>query len=201
MRKTRTWRYKGYRFDIDPGVFYPYLTKSTYLLLNYLDEIDLKNKRILDVGCGSGILVTYAAKLGAISTGIDISDLAGKNTLKNAQKHGVHVEFILSDLFQNLPETSFDHVLINPPYYPKKPETISENAWYCGADFEYFHRLFEGIHERGNLFDSIVMILCEDCDLETIMQIAQEKRVSMTVIRKQVRQGEENILYRLEALL
>lgn len=59
-----------------------------------LDNIgDLKNKRILDVGCGFGRDSILFAKNGAIVTGIDISDKSIELAQKSAINHNVNVNF------------------------------------------------------------------------------------------------------------
>ena len=56
------------------------------LRLNYInDAVPLKGKRVLDVGCGGGILSESMAEKGAMVTGIDL----GEKALKVAQLHSL----------------------------------------------------------------------------------------------------------------
>ena len=51
---------------LDPGLAFGTGTHpTTALCLNWLDQADLKNKTVIDYGCGSGILAIAAALLGA----------------------------------------------------------------------------------------------------------------------------------------
>ncbi|MFL9711548.1 bifunctional 2-polyprenyl-6-hydroxyphenol methylase/3-demethylubiquinol 3-O-methyltransferase UbiG [Methylobacillus sp. Pita1] len=83
------------------------------LRLNYIDEhAGLAGKRVLDVGCGGGILSESMSERGADVTGIDL----GEKALKVAQLHqyesGAKVDYRLisvEDLAQEAPE-SFDVV-------------------------------------------------------------------------------------------
>ena len=51
---------------LDPGLAFGTGTHpTTALCLEYLDSLDLKDKQVLDYGCGSGILAVAALKLGA----------------------------------------------------------------------------------------------------------------------------------------
>jgi 2-polyprenyl-6-hydroxyphenyl methylase/3-demethylubiquinone-9 3-methyltransferase len=66
------------------------------LRLNYInDAVSLKEKRVLDVGCGGGILSESMAEKGALVTGIDL----GEKALKVAQLHslesGIEVDYRL----------------------------------------------------------------------------------------------------------
>jgi 2-polyprenyl-6-hydroxyphenyl methylase/3-demethylubiquinone-9 3-methyltransferase len=83
------------------------------LRLAYIDGlVSLKGKRVLDVGCGGGILSESMSQQGAEVTGIDL----GEKALKVAQLHklesGVEVDYRLvsvEDLAQEAPQ-SFDVV-------------------------------------------------------------------------------------------
>ena len=44
---------------------------STFVLMDVLKSIDIKDNKILDLGCGWGVLTSYLDKKGAISHGID----------------------------------------------------------------------------------------------------------------------------------
>ena len=53
---------------------YKLLHKLNPLRLKYItSRLDIKNKKILDIGCGGGILSEELSKMGAIVTGIDSS--------------------------------------------------------------------------------------------------------------------------------
>ncbi len=63
---------------------------STRLMIEALQRIDLRNARVLDVGCGSGVLSVCAVRLGAASAhGTDIDDAALDVTLENAERNAV----------------------------------------------------------------------------------------------------------------
>lgn len=76
---------------LDPGLAFGTGTHpTTSLCLSYLDSLDLKDKDVLDYGCGSGILAIAALKLGAKSaTGVDIDEQALIASKENAQRNGV----------------------------------------------------------------------------------------------------------------
>ncbi len=70
---------------------------STRLCLSLLEKLDLKGKRVIDVGTGSGILGIATAKLGAKSvymTDIDQKavDVARENVIKNGVQNNCKVE-------------------------------------------------------------------------------------------------------------
>ena len=66
---------------------------TTKLCLEYLDELDLKNKKILDLGCGSGILSIAAMLLGSESAiAVDIEENAMKTASENAAINHIPAE-------------------------------------------------------------------------------------------------------------
>lgn len=64
--------------------------ESTQMCLKLLQQLDVKGKQIIDVGCGSGILGIAAMKMGAAHCYFaDIDDNAMKNMRENAALNGV----------------------------------------------------------------------------------------------------------------
>jgi ribosomal protein L11 methyltransferase len=76
---------------LDPGLAFGTGTHpTTALCLEWLDSIDLKGCRVLDYGCGSGILAIAALLLGAQSAvGFDIDPQAITASRQNAARNGV----------------------------------------------------------------------------------------------------------------
>lgn len=76
---------------LDPGMAFGTGThSSTRLCLELLQDAVKPGGRMLDVGCGSGILAVAALLLGAENAvGVDIDELAAKIALENAALNGV----------------------------------------------------------------------------------------------------------------
>ena len=81
--------------------------------LNYLKNNELK---VLDLCTGSGAIACAICKnCNAKVIASDISDKALKVARANAKNLGLDIDFIKSDMFNNIDET-FDIILSNPPY-------------------------------------------------------------------------------------
>lgn len=76
---------------LDPGTAFGTGTHpTTQLCLETLEDLVQPGIRVLDLGCGSGILAIAALKLGAESAlGLDIEPFAVEATAKNAAENGV----------------------------------------------------------------------------------------------------------------
>ena len=79
------------RVALDPGLAFGTGTHpTTALCLEFLDSCDLAGCRVLDYGCGSGILAIAALKLGAAEAiAYDIDPQALLATRENAERNGV----------------------------------------------------------------------------------------------------------------
>lgn len=84
---------------LDPGLAFGAGTHpTTRLCLEWLTEIDLEDKLVVDYGCGSGILALAAAKLGAQSViGVDYDPQAVLATDMNAEKNHLTSSVIAKD--------------------------------------------------------------------------------------------------------
>lgn len=89
--------------------------EDTFLMEKALKKQLLKNKSVLEIGCGSGYLSIYCAKQNAIMTSIDINENAIYYAKKKAEKNNVKIKFIESNLFENV-KNKYDIIFFNPPY-------------------------------------------------------------------------------------
>lgn len=90
-------------------------------------------ERILEIGCGSGVVSIHCAKNGCTVTAVDINPSAVECTEENARLNGVAIDVRGSDLFQNVPER-FDTIVFNLPYLPVIDEGELAKAWSGGED-------------------------------------------------------------------
>ncbi len=97
---------------LDPGLAFGTGTHpTTALCLNWLDQADVKDKIVIDYGCGSGILAIAAALLGAKKViGVDTDPQALEATQANAERNGVQIDTYLPD---DCPDITCDLLLAN----------------------------------------------------------------------------------------
>lgn len=93
---------------------------------------DIEEKKVVDLGCGSGILAIAAALLEAQwVVGIDIDKKAVEVADENARRTGVTVDFIVGEI--SCVMKGFDTTLMNPPF----------GCWRRGADLYFLKKALE----------------------------------------------------------
>ncbi len=198
--KPKNYCYQDICIKIHPDVFPPQLTFSTKILLDFINEIDLNNKTFLELGCGSGIISLLAAKKKAFAIASDINQTALSYLEKNALENNLKVQIVNSDLFEEIENNAFDYIVINPPYYPKKPKTIKEQAWFCGENFEYFERLFVQLPNFLSPETKCYMILSQDCDIEKTKAIALRNAMTFELVFEKKELVETNYVFMIASL-
>ena len=197
FRKPRKYRYEDLVLTVLPTVFHPGIYLSTSILVEFILKQDIDQKRFLELGAGSGLVSFIAAKNGALVTATDINPEAIKGLKANAETNQITVSAVHSNLFENVNPNDFDVIVINPPYYPKAPNSNSEMAFYCGEEFEYFHSLFGQLKEMlSKSSTEVYMILSEDCELDKIREIGSLSGFGLEIVHEEKKMQERNYIFK-----
>lgn len=88
--------------------------ETTYMMLQFLLNIDLQEKKVLDMGCGTSVLAIMAEKRGAKSiTAIDVDDWCVQNSVENIERNYCkNISVKLGDV-SLLDNENFDVVIAN----------------------------------------------------------------------------------------
>lgn len=106
-----------YRYEIviDPKMaFGTGHHQTTTMMMQYILSSDLEGKKVLDMGCGTGILAILASKKGAKTLlAIDNDEVCYQSTLENAMLN--HITNLEADCGgkEIIPESTFDVILAN----------------------------------------------------------------------------------------
>ena len=107
------------KFQTKSGLFSPrQVDKGTLAMLSIVDLIP--EDKILDLGCGYGVVGIYAAKcIGEENVVMcDLNELAVRTARKNASLNSVgNVQIYISNAYDNIEEKGFTKILSNPPYH------------------------------------------------------------------------------------
>jgi len=101
---------------LDPGLAFGTGTHpTTRMCLRWIAQHALTGQRVLDYGCGSGILAIGAAMHGAASVdAVDIDEAAVTSTVLNAQANGVTLHAGLPDQAHGVYQTVLANILATP---------------------------------------------------------------------------------------
>jgi ribosomal protein L11 methyltransferase len=101
---------------LDPGLAFGTGTHpTTRMCLRWIASHDLQGQRVLDYGCGSGILAIGAAKHGATRIdAVDIDEAAVTSTQLNAQANAVVLNAGSPELAQGTYQTVLANILATP---------------------------------------------------------------------------------------
>lgn len=137
---------------------------TTWLMSKTMFTIDLKNKSVLDMGCGTGILAILARQMGASPVlGIDIDDWSIENSVENAEVNNTaDISFRKGDASLLTATPTFDVILANinknvlkkdmPVYYAAlKQKGVLLLSGFFMADVEELRQV---AHDAGFGFEA-----------------------------------------------
>lgn len=169
-RTTRVTWAAGFRLTIRPTVFHPRYFITSEFFASVIGQLDLRGKRVADVGTGSGILALAAARAGAANvTAIDINPNAALGAAENARANGLgnRVTAVCSNLLSAVaPCEIFDVIVSSPPSFPGEPRDIADRAWHAGPNYRDVASLFDQARERLAPGGTLYILLSSDSDLD-----------------------------------
>ncbi len=117
---------------------------TNLMIKTFLENEENKNKKILDIGCGYGVVgITLAVFLNNVKvTMVDINEraieLAKENILKNNPND--NIEVFQSNIYENIND-KYDYILSNPPIRAGK-----------AVVYEIYEKAYDYLEEGGYLY-------------------------------------------------
>lgn len=109
----------GYKINVDERVLIP--RPETEILVEKALKYIKKDTKVLDLCTGSGaIAIAINKESDAVVTAVDISEDALSLACENAKLNDANVNFVKSDMFENLSGQKFDVIVSNPPYIKRQ---------------------------------------------------------------------------------
>jgi len=179
----------------DPGIYIEerddvYAPAEDSVLL--IESLVVKEgERILEIGCGSGVVAIHCAKNGASVTAVDINPAAVALTRKNAAANGAFMDIRLSDLYADI-DSHYNTIVFNLPYLPVKDDGILEKAWSGGeGGIEHLVNLLNNVRDRllpRGRFVVVVSSLMDQQRLDNVLRgyevkVLGEKKIFFETLR------------------
>lgn len=126
--------------------------EDSFLLKKYVNQYS--KGKVLDMGCGSGILALEALKKSNNVLAVDIN----KKSIEYCKKLGINAKY--SNLFSNIKE-KFDLIIFNPPYLPyDKKEDKETRLMVCGGKkgYEVIDRFLKQAKKHLNKNGKILLL-------------------------------------------
>lgn len=162
------WNFYGYDLKVNENVLIP--RPETELLVEEILKENLEDKKIIDIGTGSGAIAIALKLEGPQSlnlTAVDISEKAISLAKQNAEKFDLNIKFIESDLFGKIDER-YDYIVSNPPYLTQEEyENVDQllyhepiTALVAGEKgYEIYEKIikdaYKYLNENGKIFFEI----------------------------------------------
>ena len=198
----------GYDFKVNENVLIPRLDTEV-LVEKIVEDVKNQNKQVsvLDIGTGSGaIIIAIQKETNSKCYAVDISKKALEIAKENAKINNAEIEFIESDLFENIKDLKVDYIVSNPPYIETEvveglePEVVSNEpklALDGGEDGLDFYRKIikdakQHLNNNGKLYfeigynqgKSVSDLMKEDFEnIEVIKDYGGNDRVVRGVLR------------------
>ncbi|WP_035578154.1 methyltransferase [Halomonas sp. TG39a] len=112
----------GLTLNSHPGVFgHGKVDEGTLLLLESLESsLPKKPLKVLDMGCGDGIISAWLAQRGHHVTAVDVSAFAVEACKRSLAANGLAGRVLCSDVFSALEGEQFDWIVSNPPFHKER---------------------------------------------------------------------------------
>jgi len=169
-KSIRTVQAAGFRLTVRPTVFHPRFFVSSQRFAEFIDGLDLRGKRVIDVGTGTGILALAAGRAGAENVvAADINPNAALNADENARSNGMggRVVGLCSNLLAALaPRPLFDVILSSPPKHAGEPRDLTDRGWHAGPAYRDVAALFDQARERLKPGGKLYVMVSSDSDLD-----------------------------------
>jgi len=175
----------GIDIAVLPNVFSPkYFNDSLYFAQRVRKIV--KQKSLLEIGTGTGIIALFSALNGAKVVATDINPIAIKNAKLNFKKHKAKGSIRMGNIYDPIKDSEkFDYIFWNHPFnnWDKPVRNILQRAGFdykYGGLEEYITKARKHLLPGGRLLVGTGNF----ADFETIKKIAKKNNYKMKLLEK-----------------
>lgn len=179
----------GVSLVVHPGVMSPRYDWAGLFMIENL-PIDLRGRRILEVGSGCGLVSVHALLRGAEEVvAVDINPAAVRNTLENVSRIGAstRAKVVHSDLFDEV-QGQFDTIIFNAPYHGCEAADPLELG-VADPDYRTLRRFFHQVSRYLRADGSLLFGFSESGDLELARSLIVHAGLMVTDEVSDTREG------------
>jgi release factor glutamine methyltransferase len=202
LKKERISVVKGFKLLVKPTVFHPRYFFSSIFLFDFVSNLKLADRQFLEIGSGSGLISLLAYQKRAIVTCCDINTVAVDCTIQNFKMNfgsdTSKFSVFKSDLFDHIPQSKYNVIVINPPYFFEEVKTDQQQAWNCGKNGEYFVKLFSRLNKCIYDDSEVYMVLADNCEIDRIEAIAKSQEFLFELIVQKKIKWETNFIFKIK---
>lgn len=141
------------------------LGQPTGIFVEFFGQLDRKNARVLDVGCGQGRDALFIARLGHQVVGVDLSPNGVNDLVAAAKAENLPIEGHVADITSYQPTGDFDVVLIDRTLHMlPEPDRLAALA-----------RLLDHVVDRG-----LVLIADERANIAGFKRVISDHKARWT---------------------
>jgi len=177
IQRTVSEKIGKFKFIVRPSVFNPKDYLSSEIFADFVSSLELKDKYILDMGTGSGIISVFAASKGAKCFAADINPASVESSIENAKNNGLADKIIVieSNLFDAIStDKKFDLIFFGPPFYKGEPVNNFERAFKGGNNLEVINDFLVQAKNYLKNDGKIYFIVSTDVDLDLFWNMLQQ---------------------------
>lgn len=124
--------------ELDPGMAFGTGTHpSTAMCIEFLQDLNLENRLLWDVGTGSGILAIVAAKLGAKVEAVDVDPVAVRVTKENRDRNEVQFSVFRGSLedLRGEPQVIVANIIADVigPMLPQVQQVLAPRGFFIAS--------------------------------------------------------------------
>lgn len=146
------------------------------MVLDIVEEVEAK--RILEIGCGSGVVSLAFARRNIEVVAVDVYMEACRNTLINFKRNRLRgvVHVVNGDLATAFRDgVGFDMIVSNPPYLPVEQSPKEDPSWAAGKDAAFSRRLLGNVLPLMSDAGVLFLVQSSLSDVEGLKRTLKEK--------------------------
>lgn len=169
--------------EVPDSVYFP--EEDSELMAEAIEQLQIKNKKVLEVGCGSGFLSILMSHMGAVVDAVDKNPKALEATRQNSDGS---IRCFQSDLFSNV-RGWYDLIIFNPPYLPDESDDIRYSGGLSGRNTidKFISQAKDFLNKNG----FILLLISSLTDEKEVLDLFKKYNFKTEIVKRKKIQWEE----------